>query len=81
VNISNIREVQIEDLLGREEIKLDTEHINEFIRNKRVMVTGGAGSIGFEIAKQVAKYNPSKLILVDINENGLYDVQQGKTHP
>ncbi len=75
VNISNIREVQIEDLLGREEIKLDTEHINEFIRNKRVMVTGGAGSIGFELARQIAKYNPSKLILVDINENGLYDVQ------
>jgi FlaA1/EpsC-like NDP-sugar epimerase len=76
LNISKLREVQIEDLLGREEIKLDTNNINNFIKNKVVMVTGGAGSIGSELARQIAKYGPKKLILLDINENGLYDIQQ-----
>lgn len=76
VNISKIREVQIEDLLGREEITLDSDNINDFLKGKTVMVTGGAGSIGSELARQIAKVGPDKLILVDINENGLYAIQQ-----
>jgi FlaA1/EpsC-like NDP-sugar epimerase len=76
VNISKIREVQIEDLLGREEIHLDTDNINDFLTGKTVMVTGGAGSIGSELARQIARFHPEKLILLDINENGLYAIQQ-----
>jgi FlaA1/EpsC-like NDP-sugar epimerase len=76
VNVSEIREVQIEDLLGREEITLDTEDVSKFIKNKIVMVTGGAGSIGSELARQIAKFGPKKLIIMDISENSLYEIQQ-----
>jgi FlaA1/EpsC-like NDP-sugar epimerase len=76
VNISKIREVGIEDLLGREEVHLDVTNINQFIKGKTIMVTGAAGSIGSELVRQIIKYQPKKVILFDIYENGLYDLQQ-----
>jgi FlaA1/EpsC-like NDP-sugar epimerase len=76
VNISQIREVGIEDLLGREEVQLDVTNINQFIQGKTIMVTGAAGSIGSELVRQIIKYKPKKVILFDIYENGLYDLQQ-----
>lgn len=75
ISINQIRDVQIEDLLGRDEIKLDLKDINEFISGKTVMITGGGGSIGSELARQVARYNPRLIILIDVYENNLYDIQ------
>jgi len=76
VDISQIRYVQIEDLLGRDPIELNIEGIEQYIRNNVVMVTGGGGSIGSELSRQIAEYKPKKLILLDIYENGVYDLQQ-----
>ena len=67
-----LKEVKIEDLLGREEVLVNTENIRELIEGKVLFITGGAGSIGSELARQVAKYNPAKLICIDVNENDLY---------
>lgn len=75
VNISDIRDVQIGDLLGRDEVKLNQNVLNEFLSNKIVMVTGGGGSIGSELCRQIAKFNPKKLIILDIYENNAYDIQ------
>lgn len=75
VNISKIRDVDIEDLLGREPIKLDNENIDEYIKNKTIMVTGGGGSIGSELCRQISKFSPKKLIILDIYENNAYDLQ------
>lgn len=73
INLSDqIREVKIEDLLGRDEIKINDENIKNLIENKIIFVTGGAGSIGSEISRQIAKYHPKKLINIDINENAIY---------
>lgn len=73
---AQIRDVSIDDLLGRGEIKLDNELINSFINNQVVMVTGAGGSIGSELCRQIVKYNPKELILIDIYENNMYDLQQ-----
>ncbi|ADO76480.1 polysaccharide biosynthesis protein [Halanaerobium praevalens] len=67
-----LREVQVEDLLGRESIQINNENINKYINNKKVLVTGAAGSIGSELCRQIVKYNPKELIILDINENDLY---------
>lgn len=75
INISQIRDVQIEDLLGRDEINLDLKDIEEFISGKTVMITGGGGSIGSELARQVARYSPKLILLIDVYENNLYDIQ------
>lgn len=75
VSIKNIREVDIGDLLGREEIKTDLREISSYITNKIVLVTGGGGSIGSELCRQIANFNPQKLIIVDIYENNAYDIQ------
>ena len=75
VSIKNIREVDIGDLLGREEIKTDLREISSYITNKIVLVTGGGGSIGSELCRQIANFNPKKLIIVDIYENNAYDIQ------
>ena len=74
LSVSAIRKVRYEDLLGREPVQLDLEEIGEYIRGKRVMVTGGAGSIGSELCKQIGGYEPGKLLIADRNESGLYDV-------
>ena len=75
VSISEIRNIEIEDLLGRDEVKLDIGDLQALLSGKTVMVTGGAGSIGSELARQIVKYRPQKLILLDINENGLFQIQ------
>lgn len=74
--ISEIREVQIEDLLGRDPIVLDTTGVSHFLQGKTILITGGGGSIGSELARQIAKYKPGRLVLLDIYENCVYDVQQ-----
>lgn len=72
-NMTNqIRDISIEDLLGREQIQINGNNIKEIIENKVVCVTGGAGSIGSELSRQIAKYDPKQLILIDVNENDLY---------
>lgn len=80
-SFKQIKDLRIEDLLGRESIKLDNPLVNQELEGKVILVSGAAGSIGSEIARQVAKKNFKKLILVDIAESALYDVQQSiKTH-
>lgn len=75
VTIKNIRDVQIEDLLGRDEIKTDINEISMYIQDKVAVVTGGGGSIGSELCRQVANIKPKKLIIIDIYENSTYDIQ------
>lgn len=76
VNFTKIRDVQIEDLLGRDEVKLDIEGLSTLIESRVVMVTGGGGSIGSELCRQIARFNPSELVVIDIYENNLYDLEQ-----
>lgn len=75
IHLNNIKNVEVEDLLGRDEIKLDTKSISEDINGKIVMVTGGGGSIGSELCRQIAKFKPKQLIILDIYENNAYDIQ------
>lgn len=70
------KEIKIEDLLGRKPIEFNKEEIREFIAGKVCMVTGGGGSIGSELVRQIAKYEPKQVIIVDIYENNAYDIQQ-----
>lgn len=73
---SKVRDIQIEELLGREKVSLDTGEIEKFLYNKVVLVTGGGGTIGSELCRQIAKVKPKKLIIVDNYENNAYDIQQ-----
>jgi FlaA1/EpsC-like NDP-sugar epimerase len=73
---TQIRDIKVEDLLGRDPIKFDNKDIRAYIENKVCMVTGGGGSIGSELVRQIAKYNPKQVIIVDIYENNAYDIQQ-----
>lgn len=75
INISSIRDVEISDLLGRKEIKLNNDKISEYIKGKTVMVTGGGGSIGSELCRQIAALQPKKLIILDIYENNAYAIE------
>ncbi len=75
VSVSKLRSVDLEDLLGREPVKVDTDQIGEYIRDKIVMVTGGGGTIGSEICRQVVNFSPKKLIIFDIYENNAYAIQ------
>lgn len=76
VEISKLRVVQIEDLLGREPIKINLDEVMEYLEGKIVLVTGGGGSIGSELCRQIAAYHPKRLIIVDIYENNAYEIQQ-----
>lgn len=76
VEISRLREVEIEDLLGREVITLDEAGLQAFLEGKRVMVTGAGGSIGSELCRQVARFGPSQMIMLDHAEYGLYAVER-----
>ena len=83
VNVSKLREVDPQDLLGREPIRVNLDEIFQYISGKVVMVTGGGGSIGSELCRQIAKANPKQLIIFDIYENNAYDIQMelNRTHP
>ncbi len=74
--LGQAQNIEIEDLLGREVIKFDDIEVNQLVKDKVCMVTGGGGSIGSELCRQIAKYNPKKLIIIDIYENNAYDIQQ-----
>jgi FlaA1/EpsC-like NDP-sugar epimerase len=76
VNLSRIREVAIEDLLGREQVQLDEDQLNASIRGAVVMVTGAGGSIGSELCRQVCRYAPSRLVLVERFENALFEIHR-----
>jgi len=76
VSINNIRDIEIEDLLGRDQIELDMNAIATCLEGKIVMVTGGGGSIGSELCRQIAKFKPKQLLVLDIYENSIYDLQQ-----
>ncbi len=76
VTVSNIKDISIQDLLGREQIKVNLEEIMGYIEGKVILVTGGGGSIGSELCRQIAEHNPKQLIIVDIYENNAYDIQQ-----
>lgn len=76
VSVSKLRKVEIEDLLGREPIRLQMESIMGYVSGRTVLVTGGGGSIGSELCRQIAANKPEKLIIVDIYENNAYDIQQ-----
>ena len=83
VRIEQIREVDIEDLLGRETVKIDIDEVAAYITGKTVLVTGGGGSIGSELCRQAAAQRPKRLIIFDIYENNAYDIQMElrRTHP
>lgn len=76
VNVSKLRDVEVEDLLGRDPISVDMDSILGYVQNKTVLVTGGGGSIGSELCRQIAGHRPKQLIILDIYENNVYDIQQ-----
>ena len=83
VNVSQLRKVDVIDLLGRDSIAVDLDSIMGYVRDKVVLVTGGGGSIGSELCRQIAQSQPKQLIIFDIYENSAYDIQQEliKTYP
>ena len=83
VVMSKIRKVEIEDLLGREPIQTDLDSIMGYVKGKVILVTGGGGSIGSELCRQLASHDPKQLIIIDNYENNAYSIQQElkKTHP
>ena len=74
--LNQLQDVSVEDLLGREPIHIDMQEVGGYLTDKTVLVTGGGGSIGSELVRQVASYRPRKLIIFDIYENNVYDIQQ-----
>jgi len=76
VSISEIRQVEIEDLLGRDPVKLDSSGVRDFVTGRTVLVTGAGGSIGSELCRQIARFAPSKLILFELSEFALYEIEQ-----
>lgn len=75
VGVKDTRDIQVEDLLGREPVRLDQQNVKDFIAGKTVLVTGGGGSIGSELCRQIASYGVGRLIIFDIYENNAYDIQ------
>lgn len=75
VSVSQFRDVQVEDLLGREQVELDIESISEYVTDKVVLVTGAGGSIGSEICRQISKFSPKQLILLGHGENSIYSIE------
>lgn len=82
-SVTALREVQISDLLGRDQIKVNLDEIMGYIVNRTVLVTGGGGSIGSELCRQIATHSPRQLIILDIYENNAYDIEQElkRRHP
>ena len=75
VTLGNMKDVSVEDLLGRDPIQVDLNEVFTFIRGKKILVTGAGGSIGSELSRQIAAHNPKQLILFDVYENNVYDIQ------
>lgn len=76
VKLADIRDVQIEELLGRDPVKVDTTQVNSFLGGKTVLVTGGAGSIGSELCRQISRFNPSLLVVLDQDETGVFNTKR-----
>lgn len=74
--LNQVRNVEVADLLGRDEVILDTSNIESYIKNQVCLITGGGGSIGSEIVRQLVKYQPKEIVVLDIYENNAYDLQQ-----
>ncbi len=74
--LRNLKDVGVEDLLGREQVGIDTRQIESFIKGKTVLITGAAGSIGSELSKQTAKFNPSLVLLLDQDETGIFNISK-----
>ncbi len=75
IAVNKMRDIDINDLLGRESVKLNSENIDKYIKEKTILVTGGGGSIGSEICTQIAKFEPRKILILDIYENNAYDLE------
>lgn len=80
VSLNNLRDVDVEDLLGRDPIKVDVDSILGYVKDRTILVTGGGGSIGSELCRQIAGHKPKRLVIVDIYENNAYEIQQELKH-
>lgn len=76
VTVSQLRQVQVEDLLGREPVKLDLDQIAGYLRGKRVLVTGAGGSIGSELVRQISRFGPDRIIMLGRGENSIFEIEQ-----
>ncbi len=76
LSLKDLRSIQVEDLLGREPVSLDSDAVNRFIKGKKVLITGAAGSIGSEMARQTCKFAPSSVLLLDQDESGIFNIGQ-----
>ena len=76
VSVTKLKDVDMNDLLGRDPVEIDLDSIMGYVSGQVVMVTGGGGSIGSELCRQIASHNPKQLVIVDIYENSAYDIQQ-----
>lgn len=83
VTVKRLRDVKIEDLLGRDSVKVDINEISGYMKGKRILVTGGGGSIGSELCRQIAAFEPGELLILDLNENTIHDLEYDlcTTHP
>ena len=79
-NVERVRDIEPEDLLGRETVQLDEQGIDKVLHGKTVLITGGGGSIGSELCRQVARYRPARLVLVELSEFNLYTIEQELSH-
>jgi len=75
INTTGIRDVEVDDLLGRDPVSLDIDEIAGYLKGKKVLVTGAGGSIGSEICRQVARFHPEQLIILGRGENSIYDIE------
>lgn len=80
VSLNNLRDVDVEDLLGRDPIRVDVDSILGYVKDRTILVTGGGGSIGSELCRQIAGHKPKRLVIVDIYENNAYEIQQELKH-
>lgn len=80
ISVSKLKEVEIEDLLGREPIQININEVIGYVSGKTIMVTGGGGSIGSELCRQIARHSPKQLVILDIYENSVYEIQQELVH-
>jgi FlaA1/EpsC-like NDP-sugar epimerase len=80
ISVSSLREIELDDLLGRDPVKLDESGLTELIQNQTILITGAGGSIGSELARQIARFKPSRLVLLDQSEFALYQIEQELAH-